>query len=426
MFPAIAVQQYPAKLLTKAFPCLIIFLLLIIGTVTAPAWAAYETPPVLQATSILQPELLKGKYHKVNEQVKNDGLFNHYTVASKFGTFQAGSTRDLEVLVHEINAIAAMRKVETDETALAGLKQSGQNTVTGLKNLFNDPQTTLEGAASGVSSLFNRAKETIGKREAGDAEDSTFEQFVGISKSKGIIASKYGVNVYSRNNILQTELNRLGRADFAGGLGVGIASSFVPGVGGLVLTTSGTARLLNEAINTTPASELWLQNKNKLLAMNVDVDLVELFLNNPAFSPATSTVLVAALESMKGVNDRGLFIKVALQAADPAMANTITRIAVISAGYHKNIAPLQGFVPMARLTQGIRKDGTKVVLLPADYIIWNSLVAEAENAVRGQAKGNGLELWILGSLSRQATAELQQKGWQIHSTAGSRLLTAQK
>ena len=425
MFISTTVHQKNSEICEKALSCcLLVFLLLTIFAV--PAWAEYEKAPVLQAKSILKPELLKGKYHTVNDQVKNDGLFNHYTVESKFGTFQAGSTKDLEILVHELGAIAAMKQVETDDTALAGLKQSGQNTVTGLKNLFNDPQSTLEGAASGVGSLFNRAKETVGKREAGDAEDSKVEQFVGISKSKGMIASKYGVNVYSRNKVLQAELDRLGRADYVGGLGVGIASSVVPGVGGLVLTTSGTARLLNEAINTTPGSELWLQNKNKLLAMKVDGDIVELFLNNPSFSPAAATVLVTALESMKGVDDRDLFIKVALQAADPAMASTITRIAVLSAGYHKKIAPLKGFTPMARLTQGVRKDGVRVVLLPTDYITWNRRVAEAATDISGEAKGSGLELWVLGSLSKQATAELQKKGWRIHTGAGSRLLPVQK
>ena len=404
--------------------CLFISLLLL--TVAVSARAEYEKAPVLQAKSILKPELFKGKYHSVQDRVVNDSLFNHYTVESKFGTFQAGSTKDLEILVHEIAAIAAMKQVETDDTAMAGLKQSGQNTVTGLKNLFNDPQAALEGAASGVGSLFNRAKETVGKREATAAEDSRFEQLVGISKSKGIIATRFGVNVYSRNRVLQEELDRLGRADYVGGLGVGIASSFVPGIGGLVLTTSGTARLLNEAINTTPASELWLQNKNKLLAMGLDSDIVELFLNNPSFSPALETVLVATLESMKGVDDRGLFIKVALQAADPAMASTITKIAVMSAGYHKKIAPLKGFSPMARLTQGVRRDGAKVVLLPTDYITWDKRVAEAATAVGGEANGGSLELWVLGSLSKKATAELQEMGWMVHVGAGAQLLPIQK
>ena len=95
--------------------------------------------------------------------------------------------------------------------------------------------------------------------------------------------------MYSSNQVLQKELDRLGQADYLGGLGVGVATSFVPGVGGLVLTTSGTARLLNEAINTTPGSELWLQNKNKLLAMGMDADTIELFLNNQVFNHRKST-----------------------------------------------------------------------------------------------------------------------------------------
>jgi len=418
-----AIQQEHIRTRKKILCCLpLLFIFLIV----APVRAEYEKPPVLQAKSVLKPELLKGKYHTVDNQVKNDGMFNHYTVQSEFGIFHPGSTMDLKILVHELAAIADMKKVETDDTALAGLKQSGQNTVTGVKNLFNDPQATLEGAAAGVGSLFNRARETIGKRETSDAEDSKFEQFVGISKSKGIIASKYGVNVYSRNKVLQKELDRLGQADYVGGLGVGIASSFVPGIGGLVLTTSGTARLLNQAINTTPGSELWLQNKNKLVAMGVNSDIVELFLNNPSFSPAMTTVLVTALESMKGVDDRGLFVKVALQAADPAMARIITRVAVMTAGYHQHVAPLKAVTTMARLTQGIRKDGARVVLLPADYMIWNRMVAETAAAIGREAEGRGLELWVFGSLSKMASTELQKNGWKIHTEANHRLLSVKK
>ena len=427
MYPgtALSVPKDNIKRWGKIFSCCLLVSFFLVTLCADPAGAAYENAPVLQAKSILKTELLKGKYYTVKDQVKNDGLFNHYTVESDFGTFQADSTTDLKILVREIDAIAAMKEVKTDDTVLESLKESGKKTATGLKNLFSDPQGTLEGAASGVGSLFNRAKETVGKREATDAEDSRFEQIVGMSKSKGMIATRFGVNLYSRNAVLQQELDRLGRADYLGGLGVGLATSVVPGAGGLVLTTSGTARLLNESINNTPASELWLQNKNKLLAMGMDDDTVQLFLNNPSFSPALATVLVSALESMKGVNNRGLFIKVALQAGDPAMAKTITRITVMSAGYHKEIAPLKGFLPMARLTQGVRKDGARVVLLPTDYMIWDKRVAESATAVSEEAKGNGLELWVLGSLSKQATAELKKLGWKIHTNAGARLIPVQ-
>ena len=425
MLKLIVVYEKCAGIWQKVlYCCLLTFFCLTICAV--PACPAYEEPPVLQAKSILQPELLKGKNHSVQDKVINDGLFNHYTVETSFGTFKAGSTGDLKNLVNEINAIAAMKQVETDDTMIEGLKQSGQKTITGVENLFSDPQGTLEGAVSGVGSLFNRAKETVGKRETTDAEDSKFKQLVGISKAKGEIATKYGVNVYSRNKVLQEELDRLGQADYLGGLGVGVASSFVPGVGGLVLSTSGAARLLNEAINTTPASELWLQNKNKLVGMGMNVDTVELFLNNPSFSPALSTVLVAALDSMKGVENRELFIKVALQAGDFDMAKTITKIAVMSAGYHKEIKSFKSFTSMARLTQGVRKDGTRVVLLPTDYIIWNKRVAVAVTSVSKEAKENGIELWVVGSLSKQATSELKKQGWKIHTEANSQLLPSRK
>jgi len=410
-----------------AFSLLCFMLILICLTLVSNSQATdngYERPGQVKASAILKPELLKGKYHKVLDQVINDGLFNHYTVESPFGTFQADSTNDLGILLREINAIAAMKQVKTNDTALTSLKQSGKNTATGIKNLVADPQGTVEGAVSGVGSLFNRAKETVGKRKVTEAEDSRLEQLIGVSKSKGAIATKYGVNVYSRNQILQKELDRLGQSDFLGGLGVGVATSFVPGVGGLVLSTSGTARLLNEAINTTPASELWLQNKNKLLAMGLDADTIELFLNNPSFSPALATILVTSLESMKEVDNRKLFIKVALQAGDPHMAKTIAKTAVMSAGYHKEIAPLKSFTPMARLTQGIREDKSRVVFLPVDHLIWDQRVAEAATVVSNEAKGSGIELWVLGSLSKLATAELQKLGWKVYTDAGPRLIPA--
>ena len=160
--------------------------------------------------------------------------------------------------------------------------------------------------------------------------------------------------------------------------------------------------------------------------MGINVDTVELFLNNPSFSPALATVMVTALESLKGVDNLELFIKVALQAGDYAMAKTITKIAVMSAGYHKEIAPFKRVAPMARLTQGIRKDGTRVVLLPTDYIIWDKRVAEAVTSLKREAKEIGIELWVIGSVSKQATAELKKQGWKIHTGATSRLFPAGK
>ena len=391
--------------------------------------AEFEKPSTLKAQSFLGPELLKGEHYSVVDQVHNDGLLNHYTVKSSFGTVNVITTSSLQILIGEIKAIAEMKKIETDDTAIASLKQSGKNTVEGVKTLVNDPKGTFESAAAGVGSLFNRASGTVGKRENTGAEDSRVEQLIGFSKSKGQIANRFGVNMYSRNQVLQTELDRLGWADYLGGLSVGMATSVVPGVGGVLLTTSGTARLLNEAINTTPASELWLQNKNNLLGMGMDEDSIELFLNNAAFSPALQTVMVAALDSMKGVDNRDFYIKVALQAGDPLMAKIITESAVLTAGYHKNVAPLKHFKPLARLARSETEDGTIVIILPSDYLIWNEMTADTAGSLEEKAnvsKGTGVEIWVTGDFSPMARDKLEKMGWKTHSQARGKLTPAQE
>ena len=389
--------------------------------------AQFEEPSALSAKDILPSERLKGPNHEVADQVENDGLFNRYTVSSPFGTFEAPSSSALNFLINELNAIAEMKKVKTDDTAIAALKQSGENTVTGIKNLFTDTESTLKGAASGVQSLFHRASETIGSREVTGAEDSRAQQIIGFSKSKGEIATKYNVNVYSRNQMLQEELDRLAWADYLGGLGVGLATSVVPGVGGIVLTTSGAARLLNEAINTTPAAELWVQSRDKLIALGMDGDTVQLFLNNQMFSPALYTVLTTALESMKGVENLELFLKVALQASTPEMARVITELAVLTASYHTHVTPLKEIIPMARITKAITTEGKVAAILPTDHLIWSERVAGTLMEVSDRpevAQSSGNEIWTLGDLSDRAQKEFEKAGWQIHTEARDQLLPA--
>jgi hypothetical protein len=392
---------------------------------TTTVRAEYEEPPTLSATELLGPELVKGPNHTVVEQVRNDGLFNHYTVDSPFAAFEVSSTSALKFLINEINAIAEMKKVKTDDTAVASLKQSAENTATGIKNLFTNTEETLKGAASGVQSLFHRAKETIGSRDPTSAEDNRAKQIIGYSKAKGDIATTYNVNVYSRNQVLQEELDRLAWADYLGGLGVGLATAAVPGVGGVVLSASGTARLLNEAINTTPASELWVQNRDKLVALGLASDTVQLFLNNEVFSPALATVMTSALEAMKGVDNLELFLKVCLQASTPDMASVITDLTVLTAGYHMHVKPLAGIVPMARITRAIDADGKAVVVVPADYVVWSGKLHDALNQVSEETKGDqntAKELWVLGNLSARALDESEKAGWTVHTGAGAQLL----
>ena len=390
-----------------------------------------EEKTSLKASSLIGPDLLKSDLYTVDEEVANDGLLNHYTVRSGFGMFRADSTLALKQLLHEISAIAAMKKIKTGSTAAESVVQSGKNVAEGITNLVTEPKETVKGAASGVSSLFDRASQTIGRRKTTEAEDSKVEQIIGKSKSKGDIANRFGVSVYSMNPVLQAELERLAWADYLGGIGVGLAQSAVPGAGGAFLTATGASRLLNEVINNTPASKLWVTNKNKLEAMGIDPDTVQLYLNNPSFSPALHTVMVESMEEMKGVANRALFVKIALQASTYEMADVITKMTTMLAGYHANVEPLQGVAPYGRFLYGkTAKTGVAVVAFPADHVLWSGKVADAatwlSEPVEGQAKPAGMQLWVLGDFSQKAGTELQALGWELHPGAQPELLSANR
>ncbi|MBM9604134.1 hypothetical protein [Desulfopila inferna] len=408
-----------SKRVATVIICTFLFAFFIAKNIYA-AEPSYEVPQAYSAGKLLQPEFLQGKYHKVDDHVEYDGFFYHFTVQSDFGNFKAISIASLVNLIKELSAIAAMKEVETSDTAVSSLQQSGKKTVEGVKSLFTDPEGTLKGAGQGVSSLFHRAKVTIGSRKLTDAEDSRMEQFIGLTKSKGEIANKYGVSIYSRNEVLQEELDRLAMADYLGGISVGLATSAISGVGGLVLSASGTARLLNETINITSPSELWLQNEEKLIAITNEPDTVKLFLNNPVFTPALQTVMTAALQKLEGVGNRDLFLKIGLQASTPDMAKIMTELAVMAAAYHERIAPLADFSSMARLLKARTKDGTVVVILPVDHLIWSSRVASVAEGISEEIpkeKASNLEIWTLGSLSAAAQSSFETAGWHTNGNA---------
>ncbi|MCP4009708.1 MAG: hypothetical protein GY726_09365 [Proteobacteria bacterium] len=407
-----------------------------LGMASLSSYAAleseFEVAEDLQLKQVLPETLHSGKHHRTEARVRNDGLFNDYQLTTSYGQFRIKTTTLLKIRIREVYAIAAMREIETGDTAVKAVKKSGTEALVGAKNLLMHPVRTVGSAASAVEQLYARTTGTV-RRKASDAEDSAFNQLVGLTKTKGEIASQFGVNLYSRNPVLQQELDRLARAAYIGGLSVkvatSVASTFAPIMGSVLLGTSGAAQLLNKMINETPPAEMWLQNKNQLLAMGLglDGDKIENFLNRAVFSPAMQTVIVAALESLDGVEGRALFIDLALKVSDQNRAKLITELAVMSAAHHKNIRPLKKFVPMAKLLSAVARTGEIVVLLPADYMIWNENNASVMNHMGSRNSGRNADkhLWILGQVSGKMRSQLLIRGWQVHTQAG-RLLRSRE
>lgn len=394
-------------------------------SLAARAQAPIETPPApLKASAILPADVVKGPNHQVAEDVVNDGYVNHYRIGSDVGNFTAVSTAALRMRVLEINAMVAMEKIEGTSEFATSFAASAKRTVKGIENLVTNPGETISGAVSGVSKLFDRAGESLFGSSRSQAEASRWQDVVGYAKAKREVAHRFGVDVYSSNTVLQDHLTRISEANYWGGMAMGGVSALVPGAPGLFLTVTGTSRLLNDVIATTPPTDLRQLNREKLTAMNVDPSLAELFINNTIFSPRQQTVLVGALEEMKGTADRAAFVKFAVPTHDADLAFFRQRMAEMYAGYARNVGPVARFLPMGDFVAARTTKGALVTCLPLDHLLWTDAAARVLPAFGGRARELKLgekHLWLTGTASTMTRQQLLQQGWTLHEQSEAQL-----
>ncbi|HEY1267238.1 MAG TPA: hypothetical protein VGH16_08280 [Candidatus Binatia bacterium] len=390
------------------------------------AQPAYEAPGILSASKILPPELLSGPHHRVQEQVRNDGYLNIYTIDSKFGQFTAVSTAILRKRVQEIDALAVMEQIKGTKEYGASIKEAGLDTLAGMKNLITSPVQTVKGAVGGLGTAFRRAGDAMAGPKRSDAEDNRVKDWIGFSKTKREYAYQLGVDVYSDNKVLQDRLDEIAWAGYAGGLTWAAAMMAVPGGAGLAISVSGSHKLLNDVFRTTPPTDLRRMNQDKIAKMGVQPEVADLFVNNSLYTPREQTILVAALDQMTGVANRGVFINTAALSDTKTLTYFRQRTAEMYLGYHKNVAPIESFQSIGGLAAARIRDAV-IFTLPLDHLVWTETMARfltaANKKVDDLSGAKRKQLWVGGTLSDRAREEIRKLGWEAQENAEARLMT---
>jgi hypothetical protein len=388
---------------------------------TAATAADFETPVVLSASRVLPADLVRGPNFKVDEKVTNDGFLNVYTINSSLGTVQATSTMTLRKYIGEIEAAARMSELRGSEEFAAGIKEKAGQVVEGAKGLVTDPAGTLSGAASGVGKLFSRAGENMFGGSRSQAEESRMEDLLGYSKAKRDYAYEFGVDAYSRNPVLQKELDEISRAGFMGNLTASAALMMVPGGAGVAVSATGGTQLMNNVFRDAAPADLRIRNRDALKKMGVAQDVSDLFIANSWYTPREQTLLVEALASMQGTKGRDQFIKLAVLTEDPDLTAFRQRQAQMYAGYHASVEPVSAFVPIGQFAAARTTSGKVVFALPVDYLLWTQGFAAAASSITNEVslmKGvKDRELWVSGTLSPKAKESIGKMGWKVSEKA---------
>ncbi len=388
---------------------------------------SFETLQPAEAKDLLPANLLKNEYHEVGSSATPDGWWYRYTIQSPFGAFKAWGEDMLRIRVHEVQALV---KMEQDMSQPAAFGYGVLDTVISpfkfLWGLITEPMETLTGVPEGIKRVGSRIGEMV-TGERGKLEDGEGLELVGYGGVKRTVASLVGVNVYTSNPVLQEQLDSIAAAGYSGGVSSHIALIPVSGPIGLALTTTSFSRAMNEMLLEYSPEDLRKINREILERIGVRKDVRDAFLAHPWYSPRHETILVHALDEMKGVDDRSLVLQLAMNADSEEEALFVQRFVEMFASYHQTVVPLGEFILIdEHVLVGYTTDQALVAVLPLPRVAWTGELAEATDAVVNWTSSahpiRRVELWMSGQPTTRAHDELEKRGVMIFEKKRSRLL----
>lgn len=382
----------------------------------AHAQDEYEYGSAHKAAAVLPANVISGSHYKIRDTVQSDGFMFTYTIDSDYGTYQVTGDYALQKLLNEFPVIESLKEISRTEAFADSVVHAAKSPLRFGEGLITDPVDTITGIPRGLFSIFENVGEAV-TTEADPSEDSRVKQALLVSSWKRDYCAQLGCDVYSSNKALQEELNRIAWAASIGGLTVSGATTVASGGAVMVFKTVRMADQFNEVLRAEPPARLRLINEEKLQGMGVPEELIQKFLDHPAFTPRHDTLIVAALSKLDGVRGRDRFLELCLRAQDEVGANYFQNIADILVGYHTKVARLTEIVPLLGISAATASNGRTLVPVAWDYGVYEKAVAERmDYAVKEFAKrglSTQFDVWTTGRASARLKAEAAARGFTI-------------
>lgn len=408
----------------------------------AAAAAGYEAAGPVPAAEYLPAAEMSGPEWKVLPEAVNDGVFNNYTVESRFGGFEARGRSAVAVRAKEVAALAELERISKSDVFKDAVKDSALGSVRAVQSFATKPVETVKAVPAGVNRWLKKTryqvqetyvdtKETVAEvREGGDSEEGgegggksaeLVDQgkkaahayaldYLNISGAERRWYGELGVDPYTDNQVLREVIKDYARV---GGLtSFGMRFVGLPSIPG--------ARELNKTMDLVWKTDPWelrRQNRLKLLAGGIPEETAREFEDNPYLSLTYQTALVGAFDDLSGVAGREHLVAraVAVEAREDGTA--LVQSILLLVRHHRGERPLAAILPGPQAPVGRTKDGALVAVAVAEAVLWTDDVAAAVRDFAELYRGEPArvrELWTPGRVSERFAAETKALGWTVH------------
>tara|TARA_R110002072_G_scaffold1780_13_gene14965 strand:+ start:41471 stop:42745 length:1275 start_codon:yes stop_codon:yes gene_type:complete len=378
----------------------------------------YETPGEVSSADHLPAVLQTGPNHTVSSTAESDGFQNTYTISSKFGEFDATGIAALKSRIAEVDAMAYLEAVSKADVFVSALKDAGVETATAIAGVFTSPVKTVQGIPGGVERVFAGARRGFGltkrifqsKPDSNEIEPKDFREMnYLVGNSERNWASELKTDPYTTNMKLREMVSSMSVVEFIGGLPVDIA---LPMGAGLAVGVLGdeteiyrqSAQLL-EAKNRACLDELGVKNGD-----------IDAFINASYLTPTTQTAVCNALARLEGVDNLEKLPAMFAGSQSFEASNFLLHTINLLAWYNTDVSDVAAIAEIVTddgLPYSLTDEGTVLVMLPADNLLWTDLVESRMNDIKSNGEKS---IWILGSASPTASGELTKSGWKVKTT----------
>lgn len=375
---------------------------------------------------VYPPAQRQSEWHMLAEPVKPLGsptplgLWNQTTIQSRYGTLEPRNESFTRIRLREIEAITKLKAIDTGETVVGGIGNAAAAPFRAVGALFTSPLETLGNIPKGISDTIARTGEGFSSDKS-KFEDGMFKEIAGVSRKKREIAAEMGVDVYSSNPLLQSELDRIGAASAGGNISVDVGSMAIAGPAGAVIGNLGRVDALQEIVNTQPAAELRRRARYTLEQMAMPKSFVDQFLDHPYYSPRRKTILVGLLSPMKDVAGRERLIEAALAADSEEAALYYQQLIELISGFHFTNTPVKEIVLVEGFPIAVTAKSSAFIAVPTDRMYWTRDAAQFLDKVLTDLIKNqrltSATLWTLGDVTPLTAQALAQRGVQSFQRA---------
>jgi len=425
-------------------------ILLVLNLGLSSAFAAdYESPPSIPFDKVFPDVAIKGDNYSVAPSVPTDGFLTRAVIDSEFGEFVALGPGMLEIRLHEIDALVKLQTFEASDEFQRGAKESAQEKLSGLKQVYEKPKEAAAGISAGVSRFFKRSYratktgvQTINDvvhdrtpgsiegagaklpgnqqsqalpdseskyKKAAKASGSTAVNILGFDDSRRKLAKRLSVDPYTTNPVLDEKLDEVTWSIFAGDFGIDVATSLIPG--SIVVTTSS---LVTNWVWDTPPGDLRVKIEQTLLGIGVSQEDVDRLLRHRAYPLSYQAALTAAMEAMGEVNGHENTMPLALSVQTVDQARFVVNTMRMLQRYHETVQPLREIDVQGTIFAITDKD-TMVIAAPVDYVSWSEMLDRFSANDRFSSKPR--ELYIAGTMTTMASEQLSKRGWIVHQNS---------